>query len=387
MPDRSREVDTSRTPETAPPDAIEQFAPQSDISDFAPTMKGGADAGSGVMSVAGSTENLLVNGGFEEGIGDWTPWSAGTSLSIATAHVSEGVQGLRLLPVAGTNNVQATSGFIAIPLSVEAVRVSVDVYFARVTTPDPRKSLVLRFYDDVGVTVGEKVSSGFIPIADSVFETLTLDAPVPAGATQFQIDQVGVWNLTTALDAAEAAVVDNCIVQPVPILRGLIQGSGSFPGGVFGMQADALNLTDTTFGGALGGYYPWGAISPADYVILWREPSWGGLNFAIEAGLTGRVVNAAAAARTVDVQVWISIDGGSTWDASKKVRANLAAAPGANSIPIARTHFIKALGSNTSVAIMARAVFTQINGTPGDCTANDGFVVLKVFPIAGGGGS
>lgn len=385
MPDRNRSVDLARTPVAIPPDAITQFAAQDDISDFAPTMKGGAEA-AGALAVASADQNLALNGGFEEGVGTWVPFNGATTLSIATTHVSEGAQALRCQPDGTDLSCGARSVLFALPIEAQAIGLAFDVYFQRVSSTDPRKFAEIRFYDDTGAQVGDQALTEFSPIADSVFETISIDIPVPDGATQVQVWKVGVESFSGInMPVTEAVVIDNFVIQVVPIFVGLARGAGWFDGGIFGLMLDSSNLTDTTWLGLpLGSYKEWGVgIGLGEGVRFYKEPSWAGLNLGIEVSISGRIVNGSAATRTVDVKVEISLDDGSTWIAGDSVRINLAAAGGANSIPVTRNLLIKRLASAVTTSIVGRASFTQINGVGSDCTANDGYMVVRVAPVRG----
>ena len=265
MPDRVRDPNQNRTPSQDIPDALNIFGAQQDIADFAPTMKGGLDVGESALRIS-SGANAVSNGGFEEGIGTWTPQTASTTLAIQTGVlITEGSQSLKLLPDGTDITVGTLTPKLTIEDGVGELRVAFDVRFHSVVNDGLGVAFVW-FYDinDVFMSV---VIADAISLASDTWQTMYLDAPVPPGAAQFVFSmRVDSADPSSLLTVNEYAIIDNVIATPSTLLEGMLRGTVS-PESRVGASGDYQpTATQSSSLGTVTNYARWTLIGKMMFV-------------------------------------------------------------------------------------------------------------------------
>lgn len=380
MADRERYQDTNRTPTAVPADALAANTALLDLSDFAPSLKGGL-AGGNQDLVVGTGENLVHDGGFEEGVGTWVAGNAATTLSVTTAHSTEGSQSLKLTTDGTDQTVMAQSPTIAIPDGTAALSVSCDTFFNRVSSTG-NKFGAIYLYDATGALLTDSaVLTRFTPSGFSEFRTVAFTVPVPANAAQF-ILQFGNQSSSGNMVVGESALVDNVQVVALPVFGGLTKGTGWFPGGINCLSVVKVALPDTPFTSGLGVFQAWNAGGGTGRITFNKDATWQDLTISVEGVLYGRVTNAAAAQRTARVRVDISTDNGATWNAGDVLSFNIDPVGGSNQATVSYPNIITVLASDVVDAILVRAVFTQTNGIGNDCSGVDGVLTGKLYPVS-----
>lgn len=362
--DRTRNADVNRTPVALPPDAIDLFGTQADVSDFAPVLASGL-TGAGSLNVS-SQNNIFYDGGFAEGVGDWTAPGA-SSVTTDQANNTAGTAELvvALQPAFAGNII---TGLRAIPDGTAALDISFDVRFHKVSSTGVFADFTVTFYDSSGSSV--QAMSGVTPtrsvMATDTWYSTAVQLLVPAGAVQYKLLIVPIADASFVVN--ETWFVQNVIVAPAQLFVGAVDGRVSpHSKGIVGMRMVYDDLA-----GLFATYPTAFAVSVLDAGTVWgitivglsAEETNGEHALDVHCVFTCTAVGTAGA--TVPqhgrVRVDISLDGGATWTTGRYQAAQTYTSVAMN-MPI--TAQMAMLGVKPTQDIWVRAVVLQHLGTAG----------------------
>lgn len=385
--DRNRQptAELAKRPAAASPDVIDQHFARGDLSDFAPALQRGAGLAN-AAAIDGSNINIVQNGDFSEGIGAWTTLDvsgspAGT-FAADTTNVTVGAQEITFTPGTGSKQVKLTSAMLPIPNGAQALSLSMDMRWHKVSTAKCDFIFEVQFYDANSASVGVIDSpNAFTPITEEVWKTFNVKALVPATATQYTLLGWVIPDAGATFAAGEHVYWQNAVVFPVALFQGVVQGK-LFPtsDGIAGVRT---KVDTTTFAGpATVGIINTDTIWGSSTILMPSNEKDGTVPVDVVASIfTNAIGGGSSSGVNAFIRVQISIDGGVTFSTGQYTKGTCRAGTSTLFCPQAAAFGLTNVMPTGNIVVQIQ--IRQNGGVAGDASwASDtnGTLTIQVNP-------